>query len=106
MHLTKEQRQNLELYVTFRSSPPTLWLFFRLNARRYLLIAVLLVILFFLAPAAGVQWLTWLAAGMLLGAILRDAGTFWRYARVWPATAAVLDWERLEALLSEGDAGG
>jgi len=101
MQLTKEQRRNLELYARYRSAPPTLWQLFRLNARRYLLVAALLAIVFLLAPLAGTQSLAYLAAGMLLGAIVRDIGTFWRFVRVWPATAAVLDWERVETLVAE-----
>ena len=104
MQLTKEQVQNLELYARYRTSPPTFWQLFRLNLKRYLLVAALVVILFLLAPTAGVQWPAGLAAGLLLGAILRDVATFWRFVRVWPATAAVLDWERVEALLSDADA--
>ncbi len=104
MQLTKEQQQNLELYAKYRISPPTFWELFRLNLPRYVVFAALIAIVFFLVQFGAPQAVAWLGAGLLLGAILRDVGTFWRFVRVWPATAAVIDWDRVEALLSEADA--
>ena len=104
MQLTKEQRRNLELYAKYRSSPPTFWELFRLNLPRYLLFAALIVIVYLLVQLGAPQPVVWLGAGLLLGAILRDVGTFWRFVRVWPATAAVIDWDQVEGLLSEADA--
>ena len=104
MQLTKEQRQNLELYAEYHTSPPKFWQLFRLNLPRYLLSAALIAIVFFLVQFGAPQSAAWLVAGLLLGTILRDVGTFWRFVRVWPATAAVIDWDRVDALLSEADA--
>jgi hypothetical protein len=103
MHLTKEQRHNLELYVKYHSEPPTFWRLFRLNLGRYLVITVLLILLFVLAQITRTEALALVVTGLYLGVLIRDLTRFRQFVRMWPATSAVLDWERLDALLSKAD---
>ncbi len=101
MQLTREQRKNLELYRTYRQAPPTFWRLVRGNLWRYALMAALVALLFWLAPIAGLGAVPPIALGVLLGVLGRDTGIFLRFIRVWPALAAVLDWERVEGHLTQ-----
>jgi hypothetical protein len=101
MQLTKAQRRNLELYAIYRSAPPTFWQLFRHNLLRYVVILLLLMLLFVLAPVAGSETFPLMATGFFLGALARDLGRFWQFVRIWPALAIVLDWQQLDALLSD-----
>jgi hypothetical protein len=103
MQLTKGQRRNLELYANYHSAPPTLWQLVRQNLWRYGAIALLVILLFFLVPAAGAEYLKWIATGLFLGVLLRDISRFRQFVHTWPAMEAVLDWQRLEALLNKPD---
>ena len=103
MQLTNAQRSNLELYVAYRFNPPTFWSLFSKNLIRYLVIAGLIVLLALLGLIAGTETFTLFAMGLFIGILFRDIGLFLRFLRVWPATAAVLDWPRLEALLADAD---
>lgn len=102
MKLTQEQKTNLNLYKSYRDVPPTVWQLIRANLGRYLIFAVLVILLYLLAPIAGMGSLPLIVAGVFLGVLGRDLGTFLRFIRVWSATAEVIDWPRLEALLAEG----
>ncbi|HSG17855.1 MAG TPA: hypothetical protein VLE70_16240 [Anaerolineae bacterium] len=104
MQLTKSQRRNLELYATYRSAPPTFWSLFRHNLPRLVFMALLVFLLYLLAPTAGTEWLALIATGLFLGVLGRDIGRFWQFVRMWPALAAVLDWQRLDMLLNSPDA--
>lgn len=104
MQLTKEQRRNLELYATYHSEPPTIWQLFKLNLARYLVITVLLIILFILALLTGTESLALILTGIFLGVLIRDITRFRLFVRVWPATSAVLDWEKIDVLLSRTEA--
>ncbi len=102
MELTKVQRQNLKLYVQYRSSPPTIWFLIRRNLfKRYLIPGFLVILLLLIAPTAGLGAIAWLAVGMLFSATLRDVALFRRFVHLWPVTSAVLDWERIDELLAE-----
>jgi hypothetical protein len=103
MPLTKAQKRNLELYATYRATPPTFWLLFRQNLLRYAGITALVILLFLLAPTAGTQSLVLVLAGLFLGALARDIGRFRQFVRTWPATAAVLNWQKLDSLLANSD---
>lgn len=100
MGLTREQERNLELYKIYRDHPPSVWQLFRANLWRYLLLAFLVLVLYLLAPAAGIEALPLLVTGLFLGVLGRDLGTFLRFIRLWPVTTTVIDWPRLEALLA------
>ena len=101
MNLTREQRKNLELYKTYRDSPPSIWQLLWANSPRYLLFAFLVILLYVLAPLAGIETIPLIATGLFLGVLGRDIGRFLQFTRVWPVTAAVIDWSRLETLLVE-----
>ena len=106
MQLTKSQRRNLELYATYRSAPPTFWHLFRQNLPRLVFMALLVVLIYVLAPTAGTEWLALFVTGLFLGVLVRDLGRFWQFVRMWPVLAAVLDWQRLDMLLNSPDAVG
>ena len=101
MELTREQRKNLELYKSYRDSPPSIWQLFRANLWRYFLFAFLVILLYLLTLIAGFESVPLVATGLFLGVLGRDIGIFLRFIRVWPATSTVIDWPRLEALLAE-----
>jgi hypothetical protein len=101
MKLTTQQRKNLALYAAYRSAPPTLGQLLRKNLPRYLLAAALTIVVYMLAPATGIQSLGLILIGLFLGALLRDIGHFWRFVRFWPVQSAVLDWQRVDNMLSE-----
>jgi hypothetical protein len=101
MQLTKAQERTLELYLKWRSSPPTFWFLISQNLIRYLIHLVLVIFLVLLAPLTGEPWIGWIAIGLFLGVLLRDIGLFQRSVRLWPMTSAVLDWERIDELLAE-----
>lgn len=101
MQLTKAQRRNLELYAIYHLKSPTFWQLFRSNLARYLVIAVLLMLILLLSPITGTEWLALILTGIFLGALIRDISRFLQFVRMWPAISAVIDWERLEVLLSK-----
>ena len=100
MQLTKSQRRNLELYVTYRSTPPTFWQLFRQNLPRFAFMALLVVLLYVFAPTGGTEWLALIVTGLFLGVLARDIVRFWQFVRMWPVLADVLDWQRIGRLLS------
>lgn len=101
MQLSKAQRHNLELYAIYHLKPPAFWQLFRSNLARYLVIAALLMLIFLLAPITGTEWLALILTGVFLGALVRDISRFLQFVRMWPAISAVIDWERLDELLSK-----
>jgi hypothetical protein len=46
----------------------------------------------------------WFLAGMLVGAAIREARQHHHVSRVWPAIAAIVDWDRAQALAGAGSA--
>ena len=103
MQLTKAQRRNLELYAQYHATPPTFWQIFRMNLTRYLILAVLIFLVYILARTAGTEALAMIAIGLFLGVLLRDISRFRQFVYMWPATSAVIDWDRLEVLLKGDD---
>ena len=101
MQLTKAQRRNLELYATYRIKLPSFWQLFRANLARYLVITALLILFFILASITGTESLALILTGLFLGALMRDITRFLQFVRMWPAISAVIDWERLDELLSK-----
>jgi hypothetical protein len=69
--------------------------------RSWILLFVLCVVLMGLGVATGVQLVIGLGVGLLLGCYARDLGTCLKMAAAWPAINEIIDWERLEQLLSQ-----
>jgi len=104
MALTKIQRIVLQRYQGYRQQPPTLLGLFRQSwqVEAILIVASALVIWF--AYNSYVFWAVYLVAGLLVGALARDVGSFRRFLQVWPALSQVLDWQRVEQELSQEQA--
>jgi hypothetical protein len=101
--LTPEQRKYLNGLRGFVAAPPTVAELHRKNLPRTI---ILVVIFGGIATAAWmyeVHWAGWFSGGILTGLLLAMSGNIVRAARLWPATAAVVDWERLNRLVGEHD---
>ncbi|MFO0797112.1 MAG: hypothetical protein U0804_06510 [Gemmataceae bacterium] len=103
LDLNPEQRQYLVGLRKFVAEPPTAA---GLYAKALPRMVVLTLIFGGLAAGAwwfGVPWATWFCLGALAGLLLMVSENVKRAARLWPATAAVVDWDRLDRLLGEYD---
>ena len=99
MQLTKLQRLVLISYRSYRQKPPrvlallvTMW---KADLILFTAIAGFTWMCFYLgAPQWGLFMI-----GMGVGAKSRDLGIFRIFVKIWPALAAALDWERIDALI-------
>ena len=98
MQLTGPQLRTVRYYLDHRYHAPTWAGFLRRFARVLVLWAAVGAVGGYMCVAAGVPMVAWLLAGMLVGAALRDARHHSHVSRAWPAIAAIVDWERAEAL--------
>ena len=103
MRLTRLQRRNLEFSRRFRDVPLTLSALLLAMKTRYLIGAV-----YFGASAILVGWVWGVYPAILLGVsfatlLLRDFGTFRRTVQIWPVQRLVIDWEKLDKLLTADD---
>ncbi|MBN9517210.1 hypothetical protein J0H58_01615 [bacterium] len=99
--LTPEQRTYLVGLREFVGNPPSAT---RLYARIMPRVVLLTVWFFGLTGAAWVYeayWAMWFSLGMLTGFLLLVVGNVRRSVRLWPVSAAILDWKRLDELLGE-----
>jgi hypothetical protein len=98
--MTRLQLRNLQVYLKYRERPMTVAGLFWTNCRLY----ILLLIPFGAAAAlfyfAGGWRLVGYALVALFSLLLRDIGYFRRSARIWPVVKEVLDWEKIEGLVS------
>ncbi|HYH65172.1 MAG TPA: hypothetical protein VD866_10800 [Urbifossiella sp.] len=103
--LTPLQRKALGNLRAFLDVPPTLGALYRKS------LPALAIMVVFGGALIGLcvvreQWLmACFTAGIFFGAAVRDLGTFRRTLRIWPATAAVIDRDRLDRLLGEPEPG-
>jgi len=111
--VTTLQRRNLEAYQRYREKPPSLR-YLILKALRWWVIPIVVTGGFCVfvynmhwqaAPGAAGMGVS-LLGGMVLGMIARDFGLFLQFLKLWPALAQVLDWKRLDDVLSADQAGG
>lgn len=98
--MTPLQCRNLQIYLHFREKRITVAGIFWLNRRIYVLM---------LALFAAAALLSYFAAGILGGAfvgvvfascLLRDIGHFRKTVALWPVLREVLDWNKIEKLVS------
>lgn len=105
LDLNPEQRAYLVGLRKFVAEPPTLAGLYAKNLPKMLVLSVLFGGIAVWGWSVGEYWATWLNGGVLLGLLLNMGATIRRAARLWPATAAVVDWDRLDRLLGEYDPG-
>ncbi len=98
---TRLQRTVLQRYQGYRLRPPT---FLGLLRQSWQVEAILIA-----ASALGILYAygshlygaACFIGGLLVGAPARDVGSFRRVLQAWPALVRVLDWQRVEQILSE-----
>ena len=96
MQLTSSERRVLATYQSLHGTQPTMVSLLSKVWWRYLLLIALAVIVILVLPTA----LAYLAAGIILGAVVRDLRRYWEIAQMWPMYEEVLDWDEIEALLT------
>lgn len=63
---------------------------------RYLLVVALAAVAVLILPTA----LTYVAAGIVLGMVVRDLTRYRELAQMWPVYETILEWDEIEALLA------
>ena len=104
MKLTGPQLRTVRYYLQHRDHAPTWGGFLRGFARTLVLWAVVGVAGGYLCVALDRPMFAYLLAGMLVGAALREVRQHHHVSRAWPAIAAIVDWERAQALVATSDA--
>ncbi len=98
-NMTPLQKRLLQQYQSFEQTPPTLGSLIALSARGHIRIAILFAAATALCFGIGIAPVGYAMIGMLVGAISRDFGQFWKHAHVWPIVSRIIDWQKLSALL-------
>ena len=97
----KLQQQVLNHYQEYHRIYPTLVQLIVRNLGRYLLIIAVAALVLVLSYALERPAVANFVLGLLIGALLRDLGTFIQFTKTWPIIDPVLDWDRIEALLEK-----
>ncbi len=99
--LTPLQRKYLQRLRDFCRTPPTLLKIYSKNVPRYLLLGLGIGLLVSLCILNDMQELTWFLGGMFAGIAFLDLAQFNNAIKLWPATTAILDQEKMAELLQE-----
>ncbi|HEX5103022.1 MAG TPA: hypothetical protein VFV87_04385 [Pirellulaceae bacterium] len=99
--MTKAQRKMLTAYKAFRDSPPTVLTLLPRFLRPWLLLTVVCGVLVALGVVNGFLFVPRLAVGLLVGCVARDIGWSLKTVSGWPTTREVINWDRVEQLLSQ-----
>ncbi len=81
-----------------RAKPLTVGLLVRKNLKAYGVLSLFFAAIGCAYTLVGMSMPAVAVAGVWLGVLLRDFGTFRKVAKVWPYEAAVLDWELIDRL--------
>jgi hypothetical protein len=103
MSLTRYERELLQWVRRSRSEPPTVAHLFRQHLPR-LLLPVVAVAVISAYEWERANWVPMLCIGMLVGTLLERLMGFREIVRAWPAWAAVVDFQRVDALLDSNRA--
>jgi hypothetical protein len=90
--------RTLAVLLKYKESAPTVARCFLRSAPIYLLLVTLFAAAVGMFIIAGAETAAVATLGALGGILLRDLGWFRRICRTWPEQAALMDWERIEAL--------
>lgn len=101
--LTPLQRKYLANIRRFVAEPPTPGRLWAKQGPRLVLLTVLFVVPAAAAWALEAWGLMGFAGGLYVGILLRDSAAIRQAVSVWPATAAVIDRDRLDRLVGEAD---
>lgn len=101
MKLTPAQARQLEASIRLRTTPPTVWWYFRSSWRTYAYLTALYGI-----GIAAFIWAGWplvsaFFAGFLFAAISRDLKLFGQFVRGWPLSNEITNWGRVDELLAQ-----
>jgi hypothetical protein len=99
--LTPQQRAYLARLRGYAADPPTVAGLWRMHLPRLAALFILFGGLAVLAAWVEEWWAVCFAGGMIAGVLLRDHATITSSVRLWPASAAVVDWDRLDRILGE-----
>ena len=104
MQPTPAQLKQLRLLQGFRSKPPTIGWYFRVNWSAYAYIGVLCV-----GGSIFLAWDGWPAfsgffAGFLLAAVVRDFRFFKLFVTGWPLSNEITNWTKVEDLIANASA--
>lgn len=102
--LTPLQRKYIRNLWEYCQTPPTLGRIYAKTGRAYFVLIALGALLVYLCLFVGRYDLAWFSGGMIAGILLRDLGTFRRAIHLWPATAVILDREKVAELANEAHA--
>ncbi len=103
MPLTALQRTVLERYRTFRVSPPTLWRMMALASRNHAILSIIFSLGSIYLYLDESESFAGFVAGLGVGAILRDIGSFRKGIQIWPILTRVFDWQKIDDLLAGKD---
>jgi len=98
------ERRIARLYLAQRECGYSGAAFVRAAKWGYVILGACLVLVAIIFSATDELWAKGLclwAAGMLLGAVLRDVGWFRRIKMNWPFTEKIIDWQKVEEIASE-----
>jgi glutaredoxin len=105
MELNAAQRASVKRLARYRETPPRLWERIRLGTTAMVVMLPVYVLLgWLLVRLADSPGLVPLLAGLYLGALLREAGSQARFARWWPLTRELTDWDKVEKLAAAAQA--
>lgn len=109
MQLTHLQRATLMLYQAYHANAPTVGGILRRLMKLYLIMLIVVVATLTVVTLTGSfsDALPWagLLIGLVSGAALRDLGHVRIAVRVWPVLSQVLDWQKIDVLLTTPDNG-
>lgn len=107
MKLTKSRRELLLFYQGLQGKRPTINHILRRYWRQYPLLLAVLAVLFTMVVTLTFVHQLWefcfLSAGMIVGALARDAGYVRLWRRNWPLVDAIIDWNRVDELLAQSE---
>ena len=96
--LNEYQKGYLRLLHVIGPATPSISALYRRSLAAALLFPFLIIGIAFAAFSLGRQELGYILSGMAIGCFSRDYGQFRRSVRVWPALAAVIDWDKVTVL--------